>query len=77
MLIARYCKLFGLEPADQLGILKSETTMRMAINWACAVALFESENDDYQKAHKKGEMEAAEFARFLAEIEESSTTARK
>lgn len=77
VLIARYCKLFGLEPSDQLGIAEHETAMRVAVNWACYIGFVQSENEDYQKAQEKGEMEATALAKFLEEIEEESKSARR
>lgn len=72
--MARYCKLFGLEPADQFGIATSETSMRVAINWACYIAYVQSENEEYQKAQDKGQNEAIAMGKFLEELKEESTS---
>lgn len=76
MLIARYCKLFGLNPADEVGIIPEETTMRMAINWACYVAYVQSENEEHQKAQEKGTLEADALSKFVEELKEQSTSSR-
>lgn len=72
--MARYCKLFGLEPAAQLNIADHETTMRVAINWACYIAYQQAENEEYQKAQDKSGMEAIEMGRFLKELEEQQSS---
>lgn len=51
--------------------------MRIAINWACYIAYAQSENEEYQKAQQKGELEALAFSKFMDELQESSTSARQ
>ncbi len=75
VLIAKYCKLFGLEPALQLGISSNETgPLRMAINYACYIAHSQSENEDYTKAQDKNSQEAFAMDKFIEELKEASTS---
>lgn len=74
VLVARYCKLFGLEPSLQLDIASHETTMRMAINWACYLAYVQSENEEYTKAQDKGQHEAVAMGKFLEDLKEQSVS---
>lgn len=72
MLIARYCKLFGLSPAKELGIL--DRTMKMAINWGCYLAYVLSENEEHEKANDKSQQEAFVLSEFVNELKEQSTS---
>lgn len=73
VLIARYCKIFGLEPADQFGIASFETSMRVAVNWACYIAYVQSENEEYQKAQDKTQNEAIGLGKFIDQLREEAT----
>lgn len=70
LLIARYCKLFGLSPAEE--VLGSP--LKMAINLGCYIAYAESENEEYQKSVEKGGNEALAMGKLLEEIKEASTS---
>lgn len=74
LLIARVSKMFGVEPADQLGIMPYETAMRMAINWACYLAEVTSQNEEYQKAQANHENEAFGITRMLEELQEQQSS---
>lgn len=70
MLLARYCKLFGLSPAEEM----KKDTLNMAINWACYVAYAQSENEEYQKAQEKGQTEALAMGKFIEELKEQASS---
>ena len=74
VLIARYCKLFGISPADELGIL--DGTMRMAVNWACYIAYVQSENNENEKAQDTKQYEAEAMGKFLQQLEVDKSAAR-
>lgn len=63
VLIARYCKMFGVAPADELGIIDNQ--LRMAVNWGCYIAHQEAENQLNAEAQKTKENEATILGREL------------
>lgn len=73
-MIARYCKLFGLSPAEEL----AKEPANMAINWTCFVAYCVAENELSEQAkdgkNKKQEQQAHAMAKFLDELKEQSTS---
>ena len=73
VLIARYCKLFGISPAEELGIIDNH--MRVAVNWACYLAYQQNENDLNSEAQKTKEKETLALGQHLdliKELEEAS-----
>lgn len=75
LLIARYCKLFGIAPADEFGII--DPMMRMAVNYGCYISHQYAENLEYEKAQKTKENEAFamnEHLKMLKELEEKATS---
>lgn len=73
VLIARYCKLFGISPADELGIIDNQ--LRVAVNWGCYIAYQEAENQLTEEAQKTKENEVMALDKHLdliRELEEQS-----
>lgn len=73
VLIARYCKLFGVSPADELGIVDNQ--LRVAVNWGCYIAYQEAENQLNENAQKTKENETMALSKhldFIKELEEAS-----
>lgn len=68
VLIARYCKLFGIAPADEFGVI--DPIMRMAINWACYVSYQHAENLAYEDAKDTKQSEVSAFGAHLDQLRE-------
>lgn len=68
VLIGRYCRLFGIAPADEFGVI--DVPLRFAINWACYIAYQHAENLANDEALKTKKRETNALGLHLDQLRE-------